>query len=158
VMQTWKVSEMSERQLTDELATAAEPRCESELQQAFPVEALAEQHRLLQAIQEQRRRAERLATLGQFATILAHELRSPLNVVRLAAHSIGAHLPAEDERQQRHVLQLHQAVSRASAIIDDLLAFSELPPPSLQIVAVNDLVREAIDALEVPRQVTVDWA
>src|SRR5262249_13811243 len=70
----------------------------------------------------------------------------------------GSHLPAEDERLHRHLGHLSQAVNRACAIIDDLLAFSELPPPSLQIVAVNDLVSSAIKTLEVPGQVTVDWA
>jgi signal transduction histidine kinase len=149
---------MSERRLGDELATAAEHLRESEPQQALFVEALAERHRLLQAVQEQRLRAERLAALGQFAVVLAHELRNPLNIVRLAAHGIGSHLPAEDERLWRHMEHLNQAVNRACATIDDLLAFSELPPPSLQFVAINDLVRKAVDALEVPGQVTVEWA
>jgi signal transduction histidine kinase len=148
---------MSER-LNDELTTAAEHFRESERHQAFPSEELAERYGLLQATQEQWLRAERLAALGQFATIMAHELRNPLNVIRLSAHCIGAQLPAEDERLQRHLGHLNEAVSRACAIIDDLLAFSELSPPSLQIVAVNDLVRKAIDALDVPGRVTIDWA
>jgi signal transduction histidine kinase len=149
---------MSEQRLIDELARVGEHLRESQRQQTIALEALAERQRLLRVTQEQRLRAERLAALGTLAATMAHELRNPLNVIRLTAHSISLHLPPDDRRLGRHIEHLNQAVDGACAIIDDLLAFAHLPPPSLQHVAVNDLARQAIAMLEVPGEVSVDWA
>jgi signal transduction histidine kinase len=145
-------------QLIDELSTAVEQLQEGERQQALAVEALVEQHHRLKTTQDQLQRAERLAVLGEFAATMAHELRNPLNVIRLAVRYINSHLPEEDERLRRHLGHLNRAVDRTCAIMDDLLAFSQLPPPNLQPVAIDDLAHETIATIGVPAQVTLDWA
>ena len=52
---------------------------------------------------------------------------------------------------------MQQSVDRACGIIDDLLAFSRLPPPRLRPTPLNELVRGAITALSIPERVTVTW-
>ena len=43
------------------------------------------------------------------------------------------------------------------ALLNDLLAFSRLPPPRLRSTPLNELVRSAIMALSIPERVTVTW-
>lgn len=148
---------MRVRHLIDELGMAVEKLRESERQQALAIEALVERCSLLQATQEQLVRAERLASLGHLTATTAHELRNPLNVIRLASHYLSSHLAEADERLHRHLSHLNLAVERAGAMIDDLLAFAHLPPPNLQSVTINDLVRSALATFEEPDHVTVDW-
>jgi signal transduction histidine kinase len=89
---------------------------------------------------------------------MAHELRNPLNVVKLSVHYVTTNVPQPDERLQRNLSHMNRSVDRACAIIDDLLAFSRLPPPQLSPAPVNEIVREAISLLSVPNPVTVDWS
>lgn len=121
-------------------------------------ERVAARTRELQAAQAQLLRAERLAALGQFSATMAHELRNPLNIIKLSVHFLTGHVPAREEKLQRHLGHLHRAVERACAIIDDLLTFSRLPPPRLGPVAVNELVRTAVGALAAPEGARVEWS
>jgi signal transduction histidine kinase len=112
----------------------------------------------LLAAQEQLVRSARLAALGQFSATMAHELRNPLNVVKLSIRSVTSRVPAQDEGLQRSLSSMNRSVDRAAQIIDDLLAFSRVPPPQLRPTAVNEIVREAIAALPVPPAVTLEWS
>jgi signal transduction histidine kinase len=120
------------------------------------VEQLRQSHRDLEAANEQLLRSERLAALGQFSATIAHELRNPLNVIKLAAHYVRTHVPDPDERLQRNLSHLNQYVDRAGDIINDLLTFSRLPAPVLGRRDVNEIVHAVVRALPVLERVTVD--
>jgi signal transduction histidine kinase len=147
-----------ERRLIAELSRTVEQLRESEQRQALAAQTLAERNRELQEAQEQLVRSERLAALGQFSATIAHELRNPLNVVKLSAHYVATHLPEPEEKLQRNLVHLNQYVDRACEIINDLLIFSSLPPPQRRLIPVNEVVREAIMALSIPEGVTVRWS
>jgi signal transduction histidine kinase len=147
-----------ERRLLAELSRTVEQLRESEQRQAEAVQALEARNQELVAAQEQILRAERLAALGQFSATMAHELRNPLNVVKLSVRYITTRLGEPDEKLRRNITHANQSVDRACDIIDDLLTFSRLPPPRLQPTSINMVVREAIAALPVPARVTVEWA
>jgi PAS domain S-box-containing protein len=119
---------------------------------------VAERTRELREAQEQILRSARLAALGQFSATMAHELRNPLNVVRLSVHYVTSNMPEPDERLQRNLSHMNRSVDRACAIIDDLLAFSRLPPPQMAPARVNEMVREAVSLHSVPRQVVTEWS
>jgi signal transduction histidine kinase len=148
----------TERRLIAELSVTVAQLRESERRQAQAVQELAERNRELQEAQEQLLRSERLAALGQFSATMAHELRNPLNVVKLSVRYVTGHVSDPDEKLQRNLSHMNQYVDRACAIINDLLAFSRLPPPRLYPVALNDLVREAVLALPVPPSITLEWS
>jgi PAS domain S-box-containing protein len=118
---------------------------------------VAERTGELEAAHEQLLRAERLAALGQFSATIAHELRNPLNVVRLSAHYITTHTPNQDEKMQRNIDHLNRQTDRACDIIDDLLAFSRLPAPELEPISVNALVREVVMTLPLSDRISVEW-
>jgi signal transduction histidine kinase len=149
---------VTERRLIAELSAAVQQLRESERQQAQAAQELAERNQELQTAQEQLLRAERLAALGQFSATMAHELRNPLNVVKLSVRYVTSHVSDPDEKLRRNLSHMNQYVDRACAIINDLLAFSRLPPLKLYAVAINELVREAVQALPIPRSVAVGWS
>jgi signal transduction histidine kinase len=133
---------LREQQLNAELSEAVAQLKESQQQQ--------------QMAHEQLLRSARLAALGQFSATMAHELRNPLNVIKLSMHYVNTRVPAQDEKLQRNLSHMNRSVDRACEIIDDMLAFARLPPPRPRLLAVNELVSVSIAALPVTEWVKVD--
>jgi signal transduction histidine kinase len=91
-------------------------------------------------------RAERMATLGQVAGGLAHELRNPLNVVKTSVYFLRNARSISAEKQSEHLSRIGRGVDRADAVITALSSFARLPAPDRRATPLADSVREAIDA------------
>ena len=83
------------------------------------------------------RQAERLQVLGQFAGILAHDVRNHLTAIAWSAELLGADLPADDPRQEDVVL-IQRATQDAVDMTRSVLEFARPtgdPRGSLDTVA-----------------------
>ncbi|MGH6929823.1 MAG: sensor histidine kinase, partial [Dongiaceae bacterium] len=70
-------------------------------------------------------RQERLATLGQLAGTVSHELRNPLGVIRNSLFSLRECLGKDDERgADRAVDRIERNVERCDAIVSELLDYA----------------------------------
>jgi signal transduction histidine kinase len=97
------------------------------LEQIGPLSILQEERnerRRLEAelaqVKEQLARHVRLATVGQAAASIAHDLRNPLAVVRVAAQCLKRHLP-DDAKPQSYLVAIDAEVADANRIIDNLM-------------------------------------
>ena len=82
--------------------------------------------------------ASRLASLGEMATALAHELRQPLAVMSFAAENAAGDLEAQDLNAAR--VRLERIVDqslRAGAVIDHLQQFGRGDPPDAPLEAID---------------------
>ncbi|MGA2519889.1 MAG: ATP-binding protein [Acidimicrobiales bacterium] len=99
---------------------------------------------------------ERLAAVGEMASMVTHELRNPLavvgNAVFLVRHAMGAGLSPDIER---HLTMADREVEKANAIIDHLVAFVRPRQPLLEAVAVGAVVEEVLETTPAPAGVTV---
>lgn len=103
---------------------------------------LAEALRQLRANLDERIQLDRLATTGQLATGMAHELRNPL----AAAHGALDIIERGTLPQERRVEFFEIArggIDRAATTIQDLLDFARPSPPSDVLVDVCQLVHQA---------------
>jgi signal transduction histidine kinase len=99
---------------------------------------------------EQLHHADRLATIGQLAAGVAHELNEPLAaILGLAQLSRkAADLPGPVARDLEKIVK---ATLHAREVIRNLLLFARHVPPEKTTVRLNDLVEEALVFLE-PRR------
>jgi signal transduction histidine kinase len=105
--------------------------------------------------QRRQQAAERLATIGQVAGGVAHELRNPLNVIKTSVYYLrNAKNPAPD-KQQSHLERIDRQVAVADGVIMALNSFARLPLPDLQPVDVRPLVQEALEANPLPDNIAV---
>ncbi|HZS38261.1 MAG TPA: HAMP domain-containing sensor histidine kinase [Polyangia bacterium] len=95
---------------------------------------------------EQLRHADRLATVGQLASGVAHELGTPLNVVAGHAKMIGAGDGTRDEDRSSARVIGEQAV-RMTAIIRQLLDFARRGKPSLEDGALHAVADRTVAML-----------
>ena len=88
---------------------------------------------------------EKLASMGQMAAGVAHELNNPLSTILLYTHILGRKL--EDREDLRHDLKLMSDESqRCKKIIGNLLDFARQSRVNLVSTDVETLVRQAVDA------------
>lgn len=99
--------------------------------------------------------AERLAAIGRLASVVGHELRNPLGVLKNSAYYLSMKLGKNvDPKVSKHLRIMEHEVNRSNRIIGDLLDFAGGPkPPQLQTVDVNHLVEEALRRITVPENV-----
>jgi two-component system, NtrC family, sensor kinase len=90
-------------------------------------------------------RSERLATLGQVAGGVAHELRNPLNVVKTSVYYLLNARNATPEKKTEHLLRIERQVTLADNVISALSSFARMPVPDLRPIAVESLVRESLE-------------
>jgi signal transduction histidine kinase len=88
--------------------------------------------------------SEKLATLGQLAAAVAHEVRSPLAVIRSAAQGIAESLPPDDADARRAYSFITAEIDRLGSVVDALLAFARPLRVRAEPVAVHDLFDRAL--------------
>lgn len=89
--------------------------------------------------------SEKLASMGQMAAGVAHELNNPLSTILLYAHILQRKL--NDREDLSHDLQLMAEESeRCKKIIGNLLDFARQSRVKLEPVKVEQLIASAIDA------------
>ena len=88
-------------------------------------------------------RAEHLATLGELATGLAHEIRNPLAGIAGVIEIIGRDLP--DTSPARSVVKdVRQEIARINQIVSDLLQTARPHPPKVRKSDLNTTVEHAV--------------
>ncbi|HEY4183513.1 MAG TPA: protoglobin domain-containing protein [Polyangia bacterium] len=105
------------------------------------------------------RTAERLATIGQFAAGIGHELRNPLGVVESSAFLVLRRLEqlqVEDPGISRHLAKITSEVQRSNKTINDLLELARNRSPQRRVVDCRDFVQESVALAHLPPTMTVD--
>ena len=104
---------------------------------------LREQQRRLTEAQEQLIRSERLATVGELAAGLAHDLRNPLAGVSGALHVLAGEIPEADPRQAL-LAEVQSQVARMNKTLTDLLWHARPPTPQCLPLHLNEVVEQTL--------------
>jgi two-component system, NtrC family, sensor histidine kinase HydH len=87
-------------------------------------EELAETNRQLRQAQEEARRSERLAALGQLSAGLAHEIRNPLGVIKGSAEMLNQKLQDSNPLASELAGYISSEVNRLSMLVTRFLNFA----------------------------------
>lgn len=95
--------------------------------------------------QREAARRERLTSLGRLSTVIAHEIRNPLMIVKTAVRTLREGDVSPEEKQEG-LSDIEAQVARLNRLVDDVLDFArpirfEYAPADL-----NELCRRAADA------------
>jgi len=93
--------------------------------------------------------ASKMATLGEMATGMAHELNQPLSVIKTAASFVHRKM-TRNEDVDRDILEtlteeIESHVDRASKIINHLREFGRKPDMKLEPVNMAEILKRALD-------------
>jgi signal transduction histidine kinase len=119
------------------------------------LENLHESAKQLLAAQEDLVRKEKLATLGQIAGSVGHELRNPLGVMNNAVYFLQTVLSDADETTKEYLDIIREEIAASERIVSDLLDSVRTKPPRPEAVGVAELIGQTLNKLTLPATVTV---
>jgi len=112
----------------------------------------AEHDRILSEVrlmEEERRRSERLTSMGRLAGGVAHEIRNPLNAVSIIVQRLKAEFsPAENQDEYISLIStVRDEITRIGSIIEAFLRYARPPKLEFGLAHMEDIVNEAINVL-----------
>ncbi|MCK9283017.1 MAG: ATP-binding protein [Rhodocyclaceae bacterium] len=100
--------------------------------------------------------AQRSAAWGEVARRLAHEIKNPLTPIQLSAERLQMKLAQRLEGADREILErstrtIVNQVEAMKNMVNDFRDYARLPPPALDAVDLNGLVRDVLGLYESSR-------
>ena len=109
-------------------------------------------------MEEERLRLEKLATMGELATMVGHDLRNPLqsieNAIYYLKNECAPKLPVSIPQKAKQMFQvISDSVNYADKIIRDLQDFSAIKTPKLEKTDINAMIKETLSRVHVPANI-----
>jgi two-component system, NtrC family, sensor histidine kinase HydH len=115
-------------------------------------ETLAETNRRLEQAQEQARRSERLAALGQMSAGLAHEIRNPLGVIKGSAEILHQKLAESNPLATELAGYISSETNRLSALVTRFLDFARPLHTELTPQEVTNILERALQDVSMAKK------
>jgi signal transduction histidine kinase len=103
----------------------------------------------LQQTQEQLIQKEKLASVGQLAAGVAHEINNPLSTILLYADVLCREIPEQDAQQSQDLQMIIREAKRCRTIVHDLLSFSRQNEVLAQPTDLNALLEEIAEEIRI---------
>ncbi len=116
---------------------------------------LAISHEELKSTQAQLMQSEKMASMGQMAAGIAHEVNNPLGVVLMYSHLVLDDLPKDAPLREDLQLIATQA-ERCRRIVGGLLNFARQDRVSREQVDATTLFSRALESLQLPVEITIE--
>jgi PAS domain S-box-containing protein len=116
-------------------------------------EMVEERTRELRETQAQLVLREKLATLGQLAGGVGHELRNPLGAIKNAAYFLNM-VVEEGETEVKESLEIiEREIATSERIISGLLDFARTKPPNRERVDIKEIIWQSLSRSNVPEEI-----
>ena len=101
-------------------------------------------------------RSERLAAVGELATMVAHDLRNPLTGISGASYHLKRKLGSSMDQKSREMLDLiEKDVEYANKILSDLLEYSREIQLELSETTPRSITEQALALVKIPSNIRV---
>ena len=100
-------------------------------------------------------KSERFATIGELATMVAHDLRNPLQGITNAAFYLKRNIGLKNNKQQEMLEIIEEDIKYSDKIVNDLLDYSREMQLQLEEATPKSLMKVALSTVEVPANISV---
>lgn len=119
-------------------------------------EQVRERTEQLRAAQSDLVKAEKLATLGQVAGGIAHEIRNPLSVIRTSTFFLKRAKNAPDAKVKEHLERIERQVSLVDNVVTALADVARLPEPKVCECDIGSVIADVLQATNLPPEISVE--
>jgi signal transduction histidine kinase len=110
----------------------------------------------LRTMEERLVQSERLATIGRFASQIAHEIRNPLSSISLNLELLEDELKQSSEEARGLIRSVLKELDRLNDIVSEYLQFSRFPKPQLRRGRVDEVIRKLFNSFKPAAGVKVE--
>jgi PAS domain S-box-containing protein len=110
----------------------------------------------LRTMEERLVQSERLATIGRFASQIAHEIRNPLSSITLNVELLEDEIKSSGDEARSLIRSVLKELDRLNDIISEYLQFSRFPKPQLKRGYADDVIRELADNFKAPANIRIE--
>jgi two-component system NtrC family sensor kinase len=103
--------------------------------------------------QQQLLQVRHLASLGELAASVAHEVKNPLAGIKLAIQVLAKD-PRVADSQRETIQEIVRSIDRLDKTITDLLSYSRISPPALKLSNLHEVIEGALFSVKEEAQVT----
>ncbi len=100
-------------------------------------------------------RVERLASIGQMASIISHEIRNPLAVISNATRLIKLLLPSKEPKLEKQITIIETEIKQANSIISEVLGYARTRELMFSTIDVNSYLHDILAVYSWPSNVKV---
>src|SRR3990170_8810735 len=100
-------------------------------------------------------KSERFATIGELATMVAHDLRNPLQGITNAVFYLKRNISLKNNKQQEMLEIIEEDIKYSDKIVNDLLDYSREMQLQLEEATPKSLMKVALSTVEVPANIMV---
>ena len=118
--------------------------------------AINEMTRIRRQLEAEIRREDRIRATGRLVSRIAHEMRNPLNSIRLSLQMLSHRLSAGRLKPEDFQIAIGE-VDRMNRLLSDLLAFQQPRPPLLEEHSIASVINHCVQVLE-PQLITAQIA
>lgn len=95
---------------------------------------------------------EKMVTMAKVSSMIAHDLKGPLQVISNSLHLIKY----KPDQQEQYLEYISDAVKQANSLIEEMRSQSRETPIILEPVSLNDIIQESLIQVKVSENVVVD--
>ena len=110
----------------------------------------------LRTMEERLVQSERLATVGRFASQIAHEIRNPLSSISLNVELLEDELKESSDEARNLIRSVLKELDRLNDIVSEYLQFSRFPKPHLKRGHVDEVIRDLVTTFKAPPSVKIE--
>ena len=112
----------------------------------------------LRTMEERLVQSERLATIGRFASQIAHEIRNPLSSITLNVEMLEDELSDSSEEAHGLIRSVLKELDRLNDIVGEYLQFSRFPKPHLKRGHVDDVIRDLVENFKAQAGIKIEMS
>ncbi|MEF3280373.1 MAG: HAMP domain-containing protein [Elusimicrobiota bacterium] len=113
--------------------------------------------RELKSAQEELIKKERLAAMGQMASVVSHEIRNPLAVINNSIYFIKTKLGQQiDQKISKHISIIESEIRQANGIIDEILSFARTRELKPKLTHLNSYIEELLSTYPFPQHIELE--
>src|SRR5690242_6042169 len=110
----------------------------------------------LRTMEERLVQSERLATIGRFASQIAHEIRNPLSSITLNVELLEDEIKGSGDEAHSLIRSVLKELDRLNDIVGEYLQFSRFPKPQLKPGFADSVIRDLVENFKAPANIRIE--
>jgi signal transduction histidine kinase len=107
----------------------------------------------LRTMEQRMLQSERLATVGRFASQIAHEIRNPLNSISLNIELLEDEFDDSNSEARGLIRSALRELDRLNGIVNEYLQFARFPKPNLKRGQIDPLIQSVVESFRPPTRI-----